>query len=284
MPEQHVRPEGDKIRSLRTKRAWTQEMLAQKTGVSKRTIENLERGSPVRLQSLRLVAEALGVDPSELTSGRGEPVRVFLSYASHDKPAIRELHQRLTREGFTVWFDDASLAAGHDLITEIERGIERSDVLIACISKNTAASKGWVKKELDLALRRGTERALIIIPALLEDCEVPTSLLDRRWVRLYEPGGYDSLIRALRDRENGPPAVGIDFGTTNTTAVFTRSESADNDTTPHLEIAFEESISAEDVKGALTALADYFRACGGLGLRVDEWDLEEAHVAEPVDA
>ena len=50
-----------------------------------------------------------------------------------------------------------------------------------------------------------------------------------------------------------------------------------------ISIAFDPSFSPDEVKGILTALADYYRACGGAGLELD-FDLQEAFVREPVHA
>ena len=38
---------------------------------------------------------------------------------------------------------------------------------------------------------------------------------------------------------------------------------------PHFTVVFSESLSAEQVKGTLEALAEYFRACGGAGFGFD---------------
>ena len=48
-------------------------------------------------------------------------------------------------------------------------------------------------------------------------------------------------------------------------------------------IAFDASFSPEEVKGLLTALADYYRACGGAGLELD-FEIQEASVKEPIHA
>jgi hypothetical protein len=50
---------------------------------------------------------------------------------------------------------------------------------------------------------------------------------------------------------------------------------------PDLEIAFDPAFSPDEVKGILTALADYYRGCGGAGFEV-EGHFEEARVREPV--
>jgi hypothetical protein len=45
-------------------------------------------------------------------------------------------------------------------------------------------------------------------------------------------------------------------------------------------VTFDPSLSAEQIEFALTALADYYRACGGVGLPADDFESEEAIVLE----
>lgn len=61
-----VRPEA--VRNARMKRWWSQEELAEKSGVSVNTINRLERKAPARIRKATLfkLAEALGVDPGKL--------------------------------------------------------------------------------------------------------------------------------------------------------------------------------------------------------------------------
>lgn len=54
------------IAPLRKSKGWTQEMLAEKSGLSIRTIQRMESGVDTSLDTLRLVAEALGVPVNEL--------------------------------------------------------------------------------------------------------------------------------------------------------------------------------------------------------------------------
>ncbi|WP_270336732.1 helix-turn-helix domain-containing protein [Streptococcus infantarius] len=54
------------IASLRKSKGWTQEILAEKSGISLRTIQRLESGQDVSLDTLRLIAEALEVSVNEL--------------------------------------------------------------------------------------------------------------------------------------------------------------------------------------------------------------------------
>ena len=54
------------LRYLRTSRALTQAELAARAGVRRSTIARLEGGQEARMPTLRRLARALGVEPSEL--------------------------------------------------------------------------------------------------------------------------------------------------------------------------------------------------------------------------
>ena len=62
---------------------------------------------------------------------------VFLSHSSADKPRITRLAERLTTAGFLVWFDHPAIDSGEDIVTAIEKGLERSRVLVLCMTKAT---------------------------------------------------------------------------------------------------------------------------------------------------
>ena len=58
---------GDRLRDLRVRRALTQEELADKANVGTNTVARLERNdTEPHLSTLRKLASALNVDPSEL--------------------------------------------------------------------------------------------------------------------------------------------------------------------------------------------------------------------------
>ena len=54
------------VRKLRLKRAWSQEQLAQFSGLSIRTIQRIERGQKAGLESLKSLAAVLEVELDEL--------------------------------------------------------------------------------------------------------------------------------------------------------------------------------------------------------------------------
>jgi len=54
------------LRYWRVQRAWHQEVLAKQAGVSMATLWRIETGRPATLDTVRKLAEALGVTPAQL--------------------------------------------------------------------------------------------------------------------------------------------------------------------------------------------------------------------------
>ena len=54
------------IQKLRLQRGWSQEQLAEVSGVSTRTVQRLERGQPASLESLKALASAFELDLKDL--------------------------------------------------------------------------------------------------------------------------------------------------------------------------------------------------------------------------
>ncbi|WP_241154266.1 helix-turn-helix domain-containing protein [Streptococcus tangpeifui] len=54
------------VARLRKQKGWTQERLAEETGLSVRTIQRIEKGDDSSLETLGLVANALNISVNEL--------------------------------------------------------------------------------------------------------------------------------------------------------------------------------------------------------------------------
>jgi hypothetical protein len=66
------------------------------------------------------------------------PLRVFLCHSSNDKPAVRELYQKLRAEPWIQpWLDEEELYPGQDWNMEIEKAVEAADAIIVCLTKNS---------------------------------------------------------------------------------------------------------------------------------------------------
>jgi len=130
-------------------------------------------------------------------------LKVFLCHSKKDISKIRELYRLLFVDGFDTWFDEENLMPGQDWDLEIRKAIRESGVVIICISQNSTTKAGYVQKEIRLALDVADEQpenAIFIIPARLEDCQVPSRLSQWHWVNLYDNNGYLKIRKSLHEK------------------------------------------------------------------------------------
>src|SRR6185503_2936645 len=129
-------------------------------------------------------------------------LKVFLCHAHSDVTAVRALYRYLKREGVDVWLDKEKLLPGADWELEIRKAVRTSDVVVVCLSKQFNQA-GFRQKEVRIALDTAMEQPegeIFIIPARLEECDTLESLKKWHWVDLFEDGGRQKLIYALRAR------------------------------------------------------------------------------------
>ncbi|MBP7687715.1 MAG: toll/interleukin-1 receptor domain-containing protein, partial [Thermoflexales bacterium] len=122
----------------------------------------------------------------DLSAPRPQPVtnssralRVFLCHASSDKPAVRDLYQRLRADGFEPWLDEEDILPGQDWKREIPKAVRESDIVLVCLSKHSINKEGYVQKEIKVALDVAEEKpddVIFLIPVKLEECDVPERL------------------------------------------------------------------------------------------------------------
>ena len=130
----------------------------------------------------------------------GKP-RIFLCHAKEDKPRVRELYHQLKQAGYHPWLDKEDLLPGQDWRHEIEKIIrDPYNIVVVCLSCNSVTKWGVVQQEIKWALDvldQTPEGTIYLIPARLEDCQVPDRLSKRHWVELFEPDGFEKLKQAL---------------------------------------------------------------------------------------
>ena len=101
---------------------------------------------------------------------------IFLCHSSNDKSFVRKLSRDLILRGAKVWMDEAEIKLGDSLFDKIGSGIKNSKYLGVILSK-ASTNSNWVKKELDIALNREIkENRVVVLPILLENCELPPFL------------------------------------------------------------------------------------------------------------
>ncbi len=135
------------------------------------------------------------------------PLRVFLCHSSADKPAVRELYQKLRAEPWIQpWLDEEELYPGQDWNMEIEKAIEATDVILVCLSNNSITKEGYVQREIRIALDYADykpEGTLFIIPVRLEDCTPPKRLARWQYADYFEgqrERSSERLFVSLRKR------------------------------------------------------------------------------------
>ena len=131
---------------------------------------------------------------------RSKQIQVFLLYARQDEETVHRLYRRLVKEGVDVWLDKEKLLPGQDWAHEIHKAIYRSDLVIACLSKQFNRQGGYRHEELRIALAKANslpEGETFLIPARLDACDLPEPLGKWQRVDLFEADGYQKLAQVL---------------------------------------------------------------------------------------
>jgi hypothetical protein len=151
---------------------------------------------------------------------------IFLAFSGLDREAVRGLNDRLRGAGFSPWMDEKSIAPGLDWDDLISRVIPTADVVLLCLSRQSAGLPGYLRQEVERALetrRKAPDDSAYLVVVRLDECEVPEPLRALMWVDLFQPDGFAKLTKALvlelsrrgrwpQDRAEAPAAV-LDFTT-----------------------------------------------------------------------
>jgi hypothetical protein len=132
-----------------------------------------------------------------------KPLKIFLCHSSDDKPEVRELYNLLVKQGADPWFDAEKLLPGQDWNLEINKALDDSDVILLCLSKGSVNKEGYVQREMRIALDRALEMPdgrIFLIPARLEECDLPYKIKTYQWVDLFTADGMVKLIKSLNLR------------------------------------------------------------------------------------
>ncbi|HNA89292.1 MAG TPA: toll/interleukin-1 receptor domain-containing protein [Anaerolineales bacterium] len=131
------------------------------------------------------------------------PLKIFISYAFVDKDIVGKVYSHLLALGADPWLDTEKILPGQDWKMEISNALDKADLILLCLTKRSVSKEGYVQKEMRLALDRALEMPegnIFLIPARLEECDLPYSLKGYQWVDLHVEGGMEKLIRSLNFR------------------------------------------------------------------------------------
>jgi hypothetical protein len=170
--------------------------------VAREEVASLDSSLAASLQRQKKFFEEAEENRRQIINSPG-PLSIFLCHASDDKLIVRELQKRLLSEDFVPWLDEESILPGSDWRLEIEKAVKKADVVVVCLSQRSINKKGFVQKEIKLAVDLAAEHpegTIFLIPLKLEECEVPNQLARWQWVNYFGEKGYEQLIKALRNR------------------------------------------------------------------------------------
>ncbi|MGE0131695.1 MAG: SUMF1/EgtB/PvdO family nonheme iron enzyme [Blastocatellales bacterium] len=142
-----------------------------------------------------------------------DEVRIFISYAREDEARVKQLYQRLAGAGFQPWLDREHIIPGMKWEPVIKKALKQSDFVLVCLSATSINKRGFLQREIKQALEQAEEKLehdVYLIPARLDDCEMPDSLSEIQWVDLFEDDGWQQLLGAfeygLKQRGKAMPA------------------------------------------------------------------------------
>ncbi len=131
--------------------------------------------------------------------------KIFLCHANEDKPQVRDVYQRLKAEGFQPWLDEEDLLPGQLWNQEIRRALRNSDFILIFFSQNSVLKRGYVQREMKLALDTWAEvpeGQIHTIPVRLDNCTIPERFKPFQWVDLFGDGGFEKIIRAIQFQQS----------------------------------------------------------------------------------
>lgn len=129
--------------------------------------------------------------------------QIFISYALEDGKSVQQLYQRLKDAGYSPWMDKVDLIGGQLWERAIEKAIKDSDFFIICLSSNSVKKRGFVQREIRVALDLWQEKTpddVFLIPVKLEPLareEVPEEIAKFQWIDWHEDYGWLQLERSL---------------------------------------------------------------------------------------
>lgn len=123
---------------------------------------------------------------------------VFLSHSVNDKAIVRDLANRLTNDGLSVWFEEWQRNEHEDISESIKESLQRSRVLVLCISANALGSEWAELENYTFRFRDYLNKELRFIPLRLDDAPTKESIANIphfTWLR-HSDREYSKLLEA----------------------------------------------------------------------------------------
>lgn len=133
---------------------------------------------------------------------------VFISYSHADELIVNELAAHLVKNNANVWVDTWELNVGDSILNRVQDALVDSSALLVILSKSSVESE-WCKKELSAGLMRELhEKRVVVLPVIVEDCEIPLFLREKMYADLRKDfdQGLHSILSAIAKVTNADQA------------------------------------------------------------------------------
>jgi hypothetical protein len=129
---------------------------------------------------------------------------VFISYSHDDSEFVDHLAATIVKSRTNVWLDQWEINVGESMLQKVQQAISSASALLVVLSKAYVESE-WCKKELNAGLMRELEeKRVIVLPLLIETCEIPVFLREKKYAdfRADFEAGIKEVLEAIASVTN----------------------------------------------------------------------------------
>jgi hypothetical protein len=122
---------------------------------------------------------------------------VFISHSHQDKDFVDKLATHLIKANAHVWVDRWEIKVGESILNRVQNVIDGASAVLFVLSKASVKSE-WCKKELSAGLMRELEeKSTIVLPVLLEKCQIPPFLKEKKYADFTK--NFDTGLKDIVD-------------------------------------------------------------------------------------
>ncbi len=122
---------------------------------------------------------------------------IFISYSHEDADFVDKFAADVVKNRASVWIDRWELNVGDSIVQRVQEALLNSSAILVVLSKASVQSE-WCKREFSAGLvRELDERRVLLLPVLVEDCEIPLLLRDKLFADFRKD--YEKGLRSVLD-------------------------------------------------------------------------------------
>lgn len=127
---------------------------------------------------------------------------VFISYAREDETEVALIYEHLKNDGFRPWLDREEILPGEKWEAKIRRILKEADFLVLCLSSRSVGKKGFVQKEMSIAMNLALEMppdSIFLIPIRLDAVDLPEQLAEYHYLDWFRENTHQQLTDAISE-------------------------------------------------------------------------------------